>query len=199
MAQPVPGVGTSAAPAAVIAPDGKSVFLAWKGLGNDQRSSGPKPGNWLRIRMPANIHSAPRPSRRPAIFAPPTVPHWPVFRATFTWRGRARQATTPSIGHDGTVQVGSRKQKFRLKPESRLPGCDPRRDFSCLPGKFGQKPLVGDVRRVAHPAFFWRGGVFRLDLPQCQIQPRPVAQLTPPIDQKPSRRVPHSSGPSLAA
>jgi hypothetical protein len=37
MAQPVPGVGTSAAPAAVIARDGKSVFLAWKGLGNDQR------------------------------------------------------------------------------------------------------------------------------------------------------------------
>ena len=37
MAQSVPGVGTSSAPAAVIAPDGKSVFLAWKGLGNDQR------------------------------------------------------------------------------------------------------------------------------------------------------------------
>lgn len=37
MAEVVPGVGTSAAPAAVIAPNGKSVFLAWKGLGNDQR------------------------------------------------------------------------------------------------------------------------------------------------------------------
>jgi hypothetical protein len=36
MANYIPDVGTSAKPAAVIYPDGKSVFLAWKGEGNDQ-------------------------------------------------------------------------------------------------------------------------------------------------------------------
>jgi hypothetical protein len=36
MANFIPGVGTSDKPAAVIAPNGKSVFLAWKGEGGDQ-------------------------------------------------------------------------------------------------------------------------------------------------------------------
>ncbi len=37
MSQVIPGVGTSEKPAAVIAPDGQSVFLAWRGEGDDQR------------------------------------------------------------------------------------------------------------------------------------------------------------------
>jgi hypothetical protein len=37
MPNPIPGVGTSLNPAVVVSPDAKTVFIAWKGEGNDQR------------------------------------------------------------------------------------------------------------------------------------------------------------------